>query len=80
MIIEGDTIIWKSQTEYYEKERTGMKKNTERVLSLEEEAELIKHISELKRIQIWNPETHEGFNRTLTDMTKWNGIWIFSWK
>ena len=82
MQINNKTIFFYSLPEYYDKEYNGRKSNTVRIVSEEEDA-LIQVSEFLDYIWITNTETTIGFNRRLTDITRfiYNNliIYIFSW-
>ncbi len=77
-------ITFKSTPENYEKEKSGKKANTERIMkSIDDSrhAKLLKMINTqiYDKIQIVNTESDDSFIRQITDVTFWNGIWIISW-
>jgi hypothetical protein len=80
MEINNKTIFFKSLPEYYDKEYSGKKPNTVRIVS-EEEDNLIQ-ISEIDFIMIENTVTGKEFIRLLIDITRfvYNDfiIYIFS--
>lgn len=80
------TMEFKSLPENYEKENRGIKPNTVRIVSVEEDAEIQKNIDNIKYIRICN--TNEVICKTsfvaeITDITKFHShgliIYIFSW-
>lgn len=77
MQIKGTIIVFKSKREYFHKEKEGQKPNTFRKLDPEEQKQLIN--SRLKWISIVNPETGESFLRQLSDISKIDDCFIFSW-
>jgi hypothetical protein len=82
-IITDDTICFFSYPEFFNKEITDVKNNTVRLNPTEEQ---IKEIMELykfdilKFIIIINTETGGRFIRTLTDITLYENIMIFTWE
>jgi len=93
MRIEGGTIIFKSEARMYEKEESGVKPNTVRILDDDEAIQIMSmgddfgiggvgsmltHI----RIERWD---HRSFTRELTDISVvgrllGKSIWVFSWR
>lgn len=93
MNIEGNIITFKSDPENFYKEKHGLKPCTIRKICLDsekKEAERffndfnteVDSIGMLKvsKIRIKNTITKEAFERTLTDITKFEGLWVFSWR
>jgi len=86
MEIIADTIIFRTSDEYYFKEREGLKKNTVRRLTAHEINAVILFMDMVAyprmqiRIMRARANTNEGFQRVLTDISEWQGLWIFSWK
>ena len=87
MKIQGSTIIFKSDSENYFKEFHGLKPCTIRRISLwselkEFESFLNRYNShdQLYHIKIINSSTHEEFERIITDITEFEGLWVISWK
>lgn len=90
--IKGNTIIFKSVHENYYKERSGLKPNTIRRFDTSAELGLVELFYEEwwsnafpKKIQIIglfrrDYQPVESFTRELTDITMFEGFWIFSWK
>lgn len=80
MKIKGNTICFKSDRVYYEKEESGSKPNTVRQLDVEEKIKFLNNICKLKLIQIVCSENESlHFLRTITDIS-FMGEWIiFSW-
>lgn len=81
-----DLVEFKSVPEFFEKERSGKKPNTERFFEDDTDERLTKlDLGLAKRIRITNTDTKEAFERTITDITRWpnpNGedlIWVISW-
>ena len=84
MKIEGDTIIFKSAPDFFQKEQKGIKPNTVRILSELEEEELYKAKDQLKTIRIISTETGDNFERGITDITpavlsKGCRVFVISW-
>jgi hypothetical protein len=69
MKIDGDTVIFKSASVFYQKEQKGIKPNTVRILSQPEEEQLYKAKDQLKTIRIISTETGDSFERGITDIT-----------
>jgi len=74
-------INFKSCPEFYEKEKDGRKPNTERFF---DGADNTKRKQRLERnepylIRITNTKTGESFLRRITDISRWEDIWIISW-
>jgi hypothetical protein len=74
-------IDFKSNSEFYEKEKDGRKPNTERFF---DGADNTKREQRLERgepntIRITNTKTGESFKRKITDISQWEDIWIISW-
>lgn len=61
-------IIVKSNSENWEKEKSGIKSNTLRCLDGKDE------------IMVINAETGVAFERPITDITIWKGQIIISWR
>lgn len=88
MKIENNIIILKSTPEYFYKEREGLKSCTIRRISLWSEMKEFEEfykasrampVGELK-IKIINSITHEEFTRTISDISEFEGLWVFSWR
>ena len=81
MDIHDNTIYFNSDPKMFEKEITGVKRNTVRVIT---NNEIKLHLEHFGRIEITNTETHHRFSRVLSDVSKIdvNGteIFIFSWE
>ena len=67
MKIEGDTIIFKTEGYFFDKERDGRKPNTIRIITSEEAWQL--QLKEPKRIRIIEPARGDFFERDITDMS-----------
>ena len=67
MKIEEDTIIFKTEGYFFDKERDGRKPNTIRIITSEEAWQL--QVKEPKRIRIIEPARGEFFERELIDMS-----------
>ncbi|MDY6865138.1 MAG: hypothetical protein SVY15_04095 [Halobacteriota archaeon] len=93
MEIESHKIIFKSTIEHFAKERSGMKRNTVRVLNTSEHNQvqnwIKKHPTKKKKIVIYHEDSEncqESFSRDLTDITVLISdylrdyyLYIFSW-
>lgn len=80
------TIEFKSIPEFYEKEAEGVKSNTVRIVSKEEDKLIVDHIGSIKYIRIVNTNTVaciKSFLVELTDITRFESygliMYIFSW-
>ncbi len=86
MRIEGNTVIFQSMPVMYEKEESGVKPNTVRILDgLHEEVELMKASERLTHIQIRESYHKHRFTRELTDISKigeilGKSVYVFSWR
>ncbi len=83
---QGDTIVFKSNGANYYKERDGHKCNTVRrfedwheLKDFEAFRDEYNFNKPNKHIKIWF-DTEGYFTRLITDITKWEGYWIISWK
>lgn len=82
----GYKVSFKSTPENYRKEYSGLKRNTVRKKSMEEEDvrfEILdkfieNNINHLK-IEICNSINNECFSKQVTDVTKFDGYYIISW-
>ena len=91
MKIEDTTIEFKSTPDKFYTERSGLKSNTIRRISMwselkEFEAFYQRYLhnktivhQELYRIRIINTLTREEFTRTITDITQFEDLFVFSW-
>lgn len=80
------TVEFKSLPENYEKENAGIKPNTVRIVTVEEDGEIQKNIDNIKYIRISNTNemvSKSSFVAELKDVTKFKThgliIYIFSW-
>ena len=86
MKIEGNTVIFKSIPEFFEKEREGIKPNTERIMPDDDFYVLLFHSPKITHIRIINSEMHDRyFNRELTDISLISellgvNLVVLSWK
>ena len=88
MKIENNTIIFKSLPEFFHKEKNGLKSNTIRKISYSDPKEWMDFVDfkrefdrlPNKKIQIINAVTQESFTRRLTDISAFEGHFIFSWR
>ena len=72
-------IEFKSIPEMFEKEKSGRKPNTLRIVNLDDERFDLLKDKKVSHITIQNTETKEEFTRKITDITLWNGQFIISW-
>ena len=87
MKIIDNTIIFKSDSKMFSKEREGLKPCTIRRISLWSELkdfeQFLTHYNlhdQLYHIKIINSSTHEEFERIITDITQFEGLWVISWR
>lgn len=80
------TVEVKSTSEFFEKELSGRKNNTVRVVNSKEDKEIQKIVSNIKYITITEKTLHRTLTRKLTDITRYVPntdtniiIYIFSW-
>lgn len=83
MIIHDGVVIFASSVDNYDKEKSGVKNNTVRIMTNEEEIQLM--INSTKYISIHNAgDIKETFVRTIRDHTVYtvdgNNIHIFTWE
>ncbi len=70
-----EVIEFISTFEMYEKEESGKKPNTVRIITFAKEQKL----KEATHIRIRKGYTKHFFIRKITDKTKWRNDWIISW-
>lgn len=75
--IQSSAVVFRSIPEYYEKEKSGAKANTVRMLEANSIEEL--NSKQPTHIIIENTLTGEIFMRRLTDVSFWKDVTIFSW-
>jgi len=85
MRIEGNTVIFRSYPSMYEKEESGVKPNTVRILDFCEISQVIENWKELKYIRIEEVGHDRSFTRELTDITEvgellGKSVYVFSWR
>ena len=85
MRIEGNTVIFRSYPSMYEKEESGVKPNTVRILDFCEISQVIENWKELKYIRIEEVGHDRSFTRELTDITEvgellGKEVFVFSWR
>jgi len=79
-------VIFHSVEPFYSREKSGVKPNTERIMSFEEYVWLLKHEPKITKIRIERFEMADDyFQRELTDISDvgtllGNKIVVFSWK
>ncbi|MHC1571566.1 MAG: hypothetical protein ACXQTL_02220 [Methanosarcinales archaeon] len=88
MKIEGDTVIFKSEPQYFYKEESGLKRNTVKILNTAEHKTLL--MAQPSRIRIVNTcEPQEYFEHELTDLSNISTlfevcedrfVFVFSWR
>ena len=66
MDIHDNTIYFNSEPEMFEKEITGVKRNTVRVIT---NNEIAAHLEHFGQIEITNADTHIRFRRVISDIT-----------
>lgn len=89
MKIEGNTIIFKSTPENFYKEKEGIKPCTLRRITLWSEMKYFEMFynrvknrlveDKTAKIIISCPEKHDFFEAILTDISQFEGLWLFSW-
>lgn len=78
--IEGGTVIFKSLSIFFEKEKSYRKRNTVRsIRDLRNDGLRIEQIEECSKVKILNPETNDSFCRKITDVSVWGAWVIISW-
>ncbi|MHC1571875.1 MAG: hypothetical protein ACXQTL_03905 [Methanosarcinales archaeon] len=85
MRIEGNTVIFQSMPSMYEKEESGVKPNTVRILDFCEVSQVIENWKELTYIRIEEVGHDRSFTRELTDITEvgellGKEVFVFSWR
>ncbi len=88
MRIEGNTVIFRSYPSMYEKEESGKKPNTVRILDSYEASQVFENWEKLKYIRIMEEGRHtrsRSFTRELTDITEvgellGKEVFVFSWR
>ncbi len=82
------TIEFKSKPEFYIKESSGIKNNTVRFITDDEDKKILSIFDDIKYIRIVNTDDRistDSFVRTLTDITRYvckdnlQIIYIFTW-
>ena len=82
----GEEVIFRSKEPFYSREKSGVKPNTERIMSYEEYEWLLKHEPKITKIRIEKFEmSDEYFQCELTDISDvgtllGNKIVVFSWR
>ena len=83
------TIEFKSLPEFFEKEVSGIKNNTVRLVDSVEDKKILSMRDNIKYIRIINTDNKECYSlfvRTITDITRWvmpdafTVIYIFTWE
>jgi hypothetical protein len=75
-----DRIEFKTEDCLYEKEKSGIKNNTVRVLKGDEKFHFLNNISALKHIKICKKDLSEYFERELQDISMFGELIIFTCK
>jgi len=82
------TIEFKSEPEFFDKEHSGIKNNTFRIVSVSEDKKILSMIDDIKYIRITNTDDRictMSFTRSLTDISRYINknnleiIYIFTW-
>ena len=81
------TIEFKSDPAFFDKEQSGIKNNTIRIVDINEDSKILSIIDDIKYIRIVNTDNTictSSFVRTITDITRYatdNGVimYIFTW-
>ena len=82
-------IEFKSEPDIFEKEQSGIKKNTVRFVNKDEDKEILAIINNIKSIRIIKKDDiicETSFVRTITDITRYLNsddlkvIYIFTWR
>lgn len=83
------TIEFKSHEEFFNKEQSGVKNNTVRLVNNAEDIKILSILDDIKYIRIVNINDiicTSSFVRTITDITRWvmpdafTVIYIFTWE
>lgn len=83
------TIQFKSEPDFFDKEHSGIKNNTVRFVTKEEDKKILSIIDNIKYIRITNTDNRictTSFTRSLTDITRYVNpqdlkvIYIFTWE
>ena len=88
---DGPLVVFKSEPEFYARERCGNKPNTVRLIPRNEVGDRIgfaddcMEVGEPATIRILNAETGEGFFRRITDISQvgslvGSDLWCISWR
>jgi len=81
---DGQVVEFQSRDPYYTREKSGIKLNTvrrflETVDGDDDYRLLVSSLFHLTKIRIIEPTTNQSFERFLTDVTYFDGRFIFSW-
>jgi len=72
-------VHFKSHPIFFDKEKSGLKPNTVRMVPTADERFEALDQRTATIIEIENTETKEKFQRVITDISFWNGQFIISW-
>lgn len=79
-----NSIIFKSNPEFYAKEESGVKNNTVRIEDLSDERFILLERSILQgfplSIKIVNNKTFESFTRVIQDISNYQGLVVITWR
>lgn len=83
MTKQSDFVEFSSLPKFYDKEKSGLKNNTIRVIDKDDERFRLVNLWAIKKkygyIRIRNTETKEFFEREIKDISFYNYMWIISW-
>jgi hypothetical protein len=76
-----ETVEFKSNPEFFVKEKNGQKPNTVRVCDDNDDLRFVALRSgDCKMIRIRNTITGESFEREIMDVSVWHDVYIVSWR
>jgi len=82
----GELVVFKSRSPYFEKERNNQKCNTVRYfLDAKEQDDFVSSMFSLNTVRIEHRDTNEWFERLITNITAWTlpglvTFYIISWE
>jgi len=87
MKISGNVIQFKSENEFYQKEKSGLKSNTARFMTTLDDIKAMEFfkvqfsVTNDATIIIINKDNDEQFVRKITDISQYPGTWLYmiSW-